>query len=123
VVALSQLRGALKLIDSANGQLRKVIDHAEQDKNVAPKLRKELAESEKEKKRLKNAVEANMQYTQALITNLSFLKSTMPDTESEGQGHGGIVDDILNQALAANMQLSQEINGVDGKKCNQRRKY
>jgi len=104
-VALSQLNGALKLIDSANDQLRKVIDHAEVEKSVAPALRRQLAAAEKEKMQLQSAVERNMQYTQALVTNLSFLRSTVPEM---GNRQTSIVDDILNQA----MQMDASIQAV-----------
>ena len=105
-VALSQLRGALKLIDSANEQLRKVIDHAEVEKSVAPALRRQLAAAEKEKMQLKTAVERNMKYTQALVTNLSFLRSTVPEV---GSRQTNLVDDILNQALAAQASIQDSI--------------
>merc|ERR1711964_662647 len=79
VVTAAQLEAALKLIDGANDQFRKVIDHVGQQKSEEPKLRRELAAAEKEKAALRTAMERNMKYTQALISNLEFLKGSVPE--------------------------------------------
>ena len=42
-------------------------------------MRRELAAAEKEKAQLRGAIERNQQYTQALISNLTFLRSTLPE--------------------------------------------
>jgi len=109
--SLAQLRAALKLIDSANDQLRKVIEHVGHDKNETPELKRKLSAAEKERKELRSAVERNSQYTQALIANLSFLRSALPELSATGdafvtssrnsRGNRNIpklVDDILSQA-------------------------
>jgi len=110
IVAFSQLRAALKLIDAANDQLRRVIDSVGKDKNEAPSLRRELAAAEKEKADLRNSVEHNLKCTQALISNLSFLRSALPELSKGDQNSKDLpmmVDEILNQALSSNPSMSR----------------
>ena len=78
LVANKQLKGSLQLVDVANSQLRGVIAKVSNEQLNVPRLQMELDAANRDRDELRATVERNMAYTQALISNLNFLKSALP---------------------------------------------
>lgn len=78
IVLRRQLGQSMNLVNAGNAQIRNVIAKVGEDQVQVPRLQQQLQESNRERDELRDTVERNMQHTQALISNLNYLKAALP---------------------------------------------
>merc|ERR1712166_104290 len=88
IVLRRQLGQSMNLVNAGNAQIRNVIAKVGEDQVQVPRLQQQLQESNRERDELRDTVERNMQHTQALISNLNYLKAALPShVQAPGPHH------------------------------------